>query len=84
MDDIDKLGNSSYQFDGKDFGKGSWYGLAKDYNNIGCITYNKDMFKAAGLPMLSQTEPITYYDDLYNLSKKLRSSSGAPSSPGSG
>lgn len=40
MDDIDMLGSSTYQYDGKDFGKGKWYGLPKDYNNIGCITYN--------------------------------------------
>jgi ABC-type glycerol-3-phosphate transport system substrate-binding protein len=32
MDDIDLLGNREYQFDGKEFGKGAWYGLAKDYN----------------------------------------------------
>jgi len=70
MDDIDKLGNAEYQFDGKEFGKGPWYGLAKDYNNIGAITYNKEMFKAAGIPELSETEPITY-DQLYEYAKKL-------------
>jgi multiple sugar transport system substrate-binding protein len=71
MSDIDMLGCSTYQYDGKNFGKGSWYGLPKDYNNIGCITYNKEMFKAAGIAPLSETQPITYYDDLYNLGKKL-------------
>jgi len=70
MDDIDLLGNREYQFDGKEFGKGAWYGLSKDYNNIGAITYNKEMFAKAGLPMLSETEPITY-DELYELAKKL-------------
>jgi multiple sugar transport system substrate-binding protein len=70
MDDIDRLGNAEYQFDGKEFGKGAWYGLSKDYNNIGAITYNKEMFKAAGIPFLSETEPITY-DELYELAKKL-------------
>jgi len=70
MDGIDLLGNREYQFDGKEFGKGAWYGLAKDYNNIGAITYNKDMFKAAGIPFLSETEPITY-DELYALAQKL-------------
>jgi multiple sugar transport system substrate-binding protein len=70
MDDIDLLGNREYQYDGKEFGKGAWYGLSKDYNNIGAITYNKEMFAAAGLPMLSETEPITY-DELYELAKKL-------------
>jgi len=70
-EDIDLLGNSSYRFDGKEWGQGLWYGLCKDYNNIGCITYNKEMFAEAGLSPLSETEPITYYDDLFNLAKKL-------------
>ena len=71
MNDIDLLGSSTYQYDGTNFGKGKWYGLPKDYNNIGCLTYNKEMFKAAGIAPLSETVPITYYDDLYNLGKKL-------------
>jgi multiple sugar transport system substrate-binding protein len=29
------------------------------------------MFKAAGIAPLSETKPITYYDDMYNLAKKL-------------
>ncbi len=70
-DDIDQMGNSSYRWDGKEFGKGPWYGLARDFNNIGCITYNKEMFEEAGLAPLSETQPITYYDDLYDLAKKL-------------
>ncbi len=77
-DDIDKVGNGSYQFDGTEFGKGSWYGLSKDYNNIGCITYNTEMFADAGLPKLSTKDPITY-PDLYELAKKLtiKDSAGA-------
>jgi multiple sugar transport system substrate-binding protein len=71
FDDIDLLGNAHYQFDGTDFGKGKWYGLSKDYSNIGCITYNVEMFKKAGLAKLSPTEPIAYQDDLFNLAKKL-------------
>lgn len=71
MDDIDKFGSSSYQTDGTNFGTGKWYGLPKDYNNIGVITYNKKFFKEAGLAPLSLTEPIGYYDDVYNLAKKL-------------
>lgn len=71
MDDIDMAGCSTYLYDGTNFGQGSWYGLPKDYNNIGCITYNKEMFEAAGIAPLSETVPITYYDDLYNLGKKL-------------
>jgi multiple sugar transport system substrate-binding protein len=70
-DDIDPLGNSSYMWDGKEMGKGPYYGLTKDYNNIGAITYNVEMFKKAGLPLLSETQPITYQDEMYNLAKKL-------------
>ena len=71
FDDIDKAANGSYRFDGKEFGKGPWYGLVKDFNNIGALTYNREMFKAAGIAPLSQTKPITYYNDLYDLAKKL-------------
>ena len=71
IDDIDKGGNSSYQWDGREFGKGSWYGLSRDFNNVGAITYNKKMFADAGIGELSTTTPITYMDDVYNLAKKL-------------
>jgi multiple sugar transport system substrate-binding protein len=71
MDDIDPLGNASYRWDGTESGKGPYYGLTKDYNNIGALTYNVEMFNKAGLAKLSETEPITYQDDLYNLGKKL-------------
>ena len=71
MDDIDPLGNLHYQYDRREFGKGSWYGLTKDYNNIGAITYNLEMFRKAGIAPLSTTQPIAYQDEFYNLSKKL-------------
>ena len=69
--DIDRAGSAAYQFDGKDFGRGSWYGLAKDYSPVGCITWNREMFKAAGLALLSETRPISYNDELYTLARKL-------------
>jgi multiple sugar transport system substrate-binding protein len=71
LEDIDLLGNACYRYDGKQFGQGSWYGLCKDYNNIGCITYNREHFRNVGLPDLSETEPIRYYDELYQLARKL-------------
>jgi len=81
MADIDPLGNINYQFDVKSmtFGKGDWYGLTKDYNNVTAITYNKAMFKAAGIPELSETVPITY-EELYGIVKKLtkKDASGKP------
>lgn len=70
-EDIDLLGSACYRYDGRQFGKGPWYGLCKDYNNIGCITYNREHFKAAGIADLNETMPISYYDELYSLAKKL-------------
>jgi len=70
-DDIDPLGNIHYQYDGTVYGKGPWYGLTKDYNNIGAITYNREMFKAAGLADLSTTQRLTYQNEYYDLAKKL-------------
>ena len=57
-DDIDLPGSNSYRFDGTEFGKGAWYGLPFDYNNIGAITYNTQLFKDAGLANLSTTDPL--------------------------
>jgi len=70
IDDIDVFGSSTYQYDGKELGKGPYYGLPKDYNNVGMITYNKEMFAEAGLDMLSETEPLTY-EQMFELGKKL-------------
>ncbi|TVQ41134.1 MAG: extracellular solute-binding protein [Spirochaetaceae bacterium] len=69
-DDIDVMGSSTYQYDGQVIGQGSYYGLPKDYNNVGMITYNREMFRAAGLEDLSVTDPITY-EELYEMAKKL-------------
>ena len=81
MSDIDMLGNMNYQFDVKSmqFGKGEWYGLTKDYNNVTAITYNREMFKAAGIADLSETVPITY-EQVYQIVKKLtkKDASGKP------
>jgi multiple sugar transport system substrate-binding protein len=72
VEDIEFKPNAEYKYDKEtgNFGEGHWYGFSKDYNNIGCITYNKEMFDAAGIPYLSDEEPITY-DEFYELAKKL-------------
>lgn len=77
-DDIDLFGSNSYRFDGTEFGKGAWYGLPFDYNNIGAITYNTQMFKDTGLANLSTTAPITY-PEMAAMAEKLtrKDSSGA-------
>ncbi len=73
INDIDKGGCSTFQYDGKVIGQGAYYGLPKDYNNVGMITYNREMFAAAGIADLSETEPLTY-EELFELSKKLTES----------
>jgi multiple sugar transport system substrate-binding protein len=77
-DDIDLHGSNSYRFDGTEFGKGAWYGLPFDYNNIGAITYNTDMLKDAGYGMLSESDPITY-PEMAKMAEKLtqKDASGA-------
>ena len=70
-EDIDALSNACYRYDGREFGRGSWYGLSKDYSNIGCITYNREAFRAAGVVELSETTPIAYEDELFVLAAKL-------------
>ncbi|MCP4403223.1 MAG: extracellular solute-binding protein [bacterium] len=74
-DDIALEGCSSYRFDGEVSGQGSWYGLPKDYNNVTAITYNKEIFKNAGVPFPSATEPMSY-EEFYQLAQKLTDTSG--------
>ena len=70
MDDIDVNGSGSYQYDGVNSATGSWYGLPKDFNNVTAITYNREIFDAAGLPYPSATEPMTY-DEFEALAAQL-------------
>ncbi len=70
INDIDVNGSGSYQYDGENSASGSWYGLPKDFNNVTAITYNREIFDAAGLPYPSATEPMTY-DEFAELAAKL-------------
>jgi len=70
MDDIDMKGSESYKWNGEEYGKGKWYGLPFDYNNIGCVTYNKMLFAEAGVPNLSPDKPVTY-PELRKIAEKL-------------
>ena len=69
-DDIDMRGCDSMRFDGEEYGKGPWYGLPWDFNNIGMITYNKVMFAKAGIAPLDEDRPITY-PEMLELAKRL-------------
>jgi multiple sugar transport system substrate-binding protein len=59
-----------YRFDGKVQGKGPIYGLPKDFSPDFSIWVNKKLFEASGIPIPSQTEPMTY-NQLFDLAKKL-------------
>lgn len=59
-----------YRYDGKERGKGHYYGVVKDFSFDNSIWINKDVFKAEGIPLPSTEEPMTY-DELAELARKL-------------
>lgn len=67
--------NESWRWDGKEVGKGSYYGITKDWSQDATLWYNKALFKSAGVAPLSPTEPITY-DELLVIAKKLTTVKG--------
>lgn len=64
-----------YRFDGKTIGQGPIYGFPKDWSPDFTIFYNKKLFDAAGVPLPSMTEPMTW-PQLIDLSKKLTKKDG--------
>lgn len=60
-----------YKFDGKKSGKGSIYGLPKDWSQDTGIIINKKVFQQAGVPIPSDTTPMTY-TEYFKLGEKLR------------
>ncbi|HLG75770.1 MAG TPA: extracellular solute-binding protein, partial [Ktedonobacteraceae bacterium] len=73
-DDLDPV-TGVYRFDGKKQGQGPIYGLPIDFSQDAMIWYNKALFDKAGVPHLSETDPISY-DDLLTLGKKLTTRNG--------
>ena len=61
---------NTYRFDGKNIGKGSFYGLPKDWSNDLAMFVNKSVFEKAGIPVPSTTEPMTF-EQAFELSGKL-------------
>ena len=57
------------RYDGEERGTGSLYALPKDWSPIG-IWVNKDVFAAKGIPLPSETEPMTW-EEFGALAKKL-------------
>jgi ABC-type glycerol-3-phosphate transport system substrate-binding protein len=78
MADVDRAGSAGFRFDGRDFGRGSWYGLASGYSPVATLTFNRELFKAAGIAPPSAARPLAYFDELARLAAKLtrRDSSG--------
>lgn len=68
-DDLQPV-NDAFRWDGSKSGEGPIYGIVKDWSQDNALWYNTALFDAAGVPYLSDTEPITY-DELLDISKKL-------------
>lgn len=60
---------SRYRYDGHNLGRGTLYALPKDIGPF-AMYYNKDLFRKAGLPYPSATEPMTW-DEAVVVWKKL-------------
>lgn len=71
MADVDRAGSAGFRFDGRGFGKGPWYGLASGYSPVGTLTFNRDLFKAAGIAPPSTARPLAYFDEFARLAGKL-------------
>lgn len=57
------------RFDGQNRGEGSIYALPKDWSPIG-LWINKDAFKEAGIPLPSETEPMSW-EEFADIAEKL-------------
>lgn len=68
-DDLQPV-NDAFRWDGTRSGEGPIYGIVKDWSQDNALWYNTALFDAAGVPYLSDTEPVSY-DELLEVSKKL-------------
>jgi multiple sugar transport system substrate-binding protein len=68
-DDLQPV-NDAFRWDGTRSGEGPIYGIVKDWSQDNALWYNTALFDAAGVPYLSDTEPISY-DELLEIAKKL-------------
>jgi len=59
-----------YRFDGHVQGQGPYYGLPKDWSNDYAMFYNKAAFDKAGVPVPSDTEPLTW-PEVMDLARQL-------------
>ena len=65
--------DSVFRFNGTVQGKGSWYGMPKDWSPDFTLWYNKDIFAKAGIPEPSSETPVSW-PDLFSLAKELTGS----------
>ena len=71
--------NDVWKWDGTTQGKGSRYGIAKDWSQDAMWWYNADMWSAAGLKAPDPSKPISY-DELADAAKKLTRTQGGKTS----
>lgn len=74
-DDLQPV-NDAFRWDGQKSGSGPLYGIVKDWSHDNALWYNTALFDAAGVPYLSDTEPISY-DELLEIAEKLTVRDGA-------
>ncbi|MDH6438904.1 ABC-type glycerol-3-phosphate transport system substrate-binding protein [Streptomyces sp. SAI-144] len=67
--DLDPV-NDLWRYDGSKQGAGPRYGMVKDYSQDQMIWYRTDLFEAAKVDPLSDTEPLSY-EELLDLGKRL-------------
>lgn len=62
--------SSVFRFDGKEQGKGPIYGMPKDFSPDFTLFINKKKFEEAGVPLPSETEPMTW-NEVFELAKRM-------------
>lgn len=67
--------NDLWKWDGTQQGKGSRYGIAKDWSQDAMWWYDTEVWAAAGLPARDPNTPITY-DELLDAAKAMTKRSG--------
>jgi multiple sugar transport system substrate-binding protein len=71
--------NDVWKWDGAQQGKGSRYGIAKDWSQDAMWWYDTELWAAAGLAARDSTSPITYDELLENAKRMTRSAGGKTS-----
>ena len=67
--------NDGFRWDGEKSGSGPLYGIVKDWSQDASLWYNTALFEKAGVPLLSETEAVTY-DELLDIAEKLTVANG--------